>query len=48
MIIAAGIDEKQYEKAVARLKNGAIAIAGIALSWLIVSFIFAALDIITS
>ena len=48
MIVAAGTDEKQYEKAVTRLKNGAIAIWGIALSWTIVSFIFAALDLITS
>ena len=46
MIVTAGTDEGQYKKALAKLKNAAIAIAGIAVSWFIVSFIFAALNTI--
>lgn len=46
MIVTAGTDEWQYKKALARLKNAAIAIAGIAVSRFIVSFIFAALNTI--
>lgn len=46
MIVTAGTDEWQYKKALAKLKNAAIAIAGIAVSWFIVSFIFAALNTI--
>jgi hypothetical protein len=46
MIVTAGTDEWQYKKALAKLKNAAIAIAGIALSRFIVSFIFAALNTI--
>jgi len=48
MIVTAGTDEWQYKKALARLKNAAIAIAGIAVSWFIVNFIFAALNTIIS
>ena len=48
MIVTAGTDEWQYKKALAKLKNAAIAIAGIAISWFVVSFIFAALDTIVS
>lgn len=46
MIVTAGTDEAQYKKALGKLKNAAIAIAGIAVSRFIVSFIFAALNTI--
>jgi Type IV secretion system pilin len=48
MVVIAGTDEWQYKKALTKLKNAAIAIAGIAVSWFIVSFIFAALHTIIS
>lgn len=41
-------DSTQYEKALQQLKNYAIAIGGIAISWLIITFIFAAVNLITS
>ena len=43
-IVTAGTNLDQYKKATWKLKNYAIAIAGIALSRFIVSFIFAALS----
>lgn len=46
MIVTAGTDEWQYKKALSKVKNAAIAIAGIAVSRFIVSFIFAALNAI--
>ena len=42
-IVTSGTDTDQYKKAFWKLKNYAIAVAGIAVSWFIVSFIFAAL-----
>ena len=42
-IVTAWEDTDQYKKALWKLKNYAIAIAGIAVSWFIVSFIFAAI-----
>ncbi len=46
MIVTAGTNQDQYKEALKRLKNAAIAIAGITMSWFIVSFIFAALNTI--
>ena len=46
MIVTAGTNEDQYKEALTKLKNAAIAIAGIAVSRFIVSFIFAALNAI--
>lgn len=45
-IVTAGTNEDQYKEALTKLKNAAIAIAGIAVSRFIVSFIFAALNAI--
>lgn len=45
-VVVAGTDEEAYKTAIGKLKNAAIAIAGIALSWFIVSFIFYALNFI--
>ncbi len=46
MIVTAGTNEDQYKEALKKLKNAAIAIAGIAISWFIVTFIFAAINTI--
>lgn|GEM_PF-3844149 len=45
-MVAAGTDEAAYQEAFKKLKNAAIAIAGIALSRLIVTFIFAVLNFV--
>lgn len=42
-MVVAGTNEEQYKEALWKLKNAAIALAGIALSWLIVTFIFTVL-----
>lgn len=45
-VVVASTDEGAYKAAVSRVKNAAIAIAGIACSWFIVSFIFYALNFV--
>ncbi len=47
-IVVAGNDAEAYKQALTKLKNAAIAIAGIALSWFIVSFIFYVLNFVIS
>lgn len=47
-IVASGTDTDQYKKAFNQLKNYAIAIAWIALSWLIVNLIFYVIWLITA
>jgi hypothetical protein len=44
--VVAGTDEEAYKEALKKVKNAAIAITGIALSWFIVSFIFYILSVI--
>jgi hypothetical protein len=46
MIVTAGTNQDQYKEALKKLKNAAIAIAGIAVSWFVVNFIFLALNTI--
>lgn len=45
-VVVSGSDEEAYKEAVTKVKNSAIAIAGIALSRFVVSFIFAALNFV--
>lgn len=45
-VVVAGSDEEAYKAAVSKVKNAAIAVAGITLSWFIVSFIFYALNFV--
>lgn len=45
-VVVAGTDEEAYKEALKKVKNAAIAITGIALSWFIVSFIFYILSVI--
>lgn len=44
MIVTAANDDEQYQKALSKLKTASIAVAGIAISRLIVSFIIAVVD----
>jgi hypothetical protein len=48
MILTAGGDDAQYKKGIGSIKNALIAIAGIGASWLIVSFIFWLIALVTS
>lgn len=47
-VVVAGTDEKAYKEALQKVRNSAIAIAGIALSRFIVTFIFYIINIIIS
>jgi hypothetical protein len=42
-MVASGGDEKAYEEGIKILKNAAFGIAFIAISWFLVTFIFAAI-----
>lgn len=44
LIVIYANDDDQYKKALTRVKTAAIALAGMAISWLLVSFIFNVVD----
>ncbi|MBP7884649.1 hypothetical protein KAZ93_00405 [Patescibacteria group bacterium] len=44
MVVTSSNDDEQYKKALTKLKTASIAIAGMAISWLLVSFIISVVD----